>query len=199
MIDIKNKKLGISSKLNKRGMTLVETLVAMLILSMVTSIVAAGIPSAVNAYGKIVMVSNAEVLLSTTISKLRNELSTASDIVVNADKTEITYYSSRYNTYSRILTKNEATSESGETPPKKPAEYQMYTKTERSDTEGGPITYLVSSEAATGNLYVTFDTVEYSNGIVTFSNLSVHHPNKNNALTSRPKYSILVINSGSNA
>ena len=55
------------------GFTLAETLLAVLILLMVSSIVAAGIPSARRAYEKVVLASNAEVLLSTTITTLRHE------------------------------------------------------------------------------------------------------------------------------
>ena len=62
---------------NQRGFSLAETLMAVLILLMVSEIVVVGIPSAASALSKIVDASNAQLLLSTTITKLRDELSTA--------------------------------------------------------------------------------------------------------------------------
>ena len=64
-----------------------------LILLMVTSIVAAGIPVAATAYSKVVMASNAQLLLSTTMTNLRDELATATNIEVvkNDDDVKIRY------------------------------------------------------------------------------------------------------------
>ena len=71
-------------KLNqKAGFTLAETLVTILILLMVSSIVAGGIPAATNAYYKAVDGANAQVLLSTAATALRDELGTARDITVS--------------------------------------------------------------------------------------------------------------------
>ena len=52
------------------GFSLAETLMAVLILLMVTSVVATGIPAAANAYFKAVDASHAQVLLSTTMISL---------------------------------------------------------------------------------------------------------------------------------
>ena len=65
---------------SKRGFTLAELMIAMLILSMVTAVAAGGIPVAINAYTKVVETANAQMLLSTTMTKLREELGTASEI-----------------------------------------------------------------------------------------------------------------------
>ncbi len=62
------------------GFSLAETLVAVLILLMVSAVVAEGIPAAANAYRKAVDAANAHVLLSTTVNALRGELSTARDL-----------------------------------------------------------------------------------------------------------------------
>ena len=198
----------IFNKLNRKGMTLIETLVAMLILGMVTSVVAGGIPTAVNAYEKIVLASNAEVLLSTTISKLRNEISTASEIEVDESKKTITYYSAIYNTFSKIFSADGTSDKiknydgtglkDGDTFPEHAAAYQMYAKSKTSNKEG-PITYLISTEAATGDLFVSFESVEYRKdvGIVTFTNLSVDRLNGMTGLAARDTYSIRVINSDS--
>ncbi len=62
---------------NTRGFTLAETLITLLILLMVASIVAGGIPSAARAYTSAMDAANAHALLSTTVNALRSELSTA--------------------------------------------------------------------------------------------------------------------------
>ena len=68
-------------KLNKRkGFSLTELLAAVLILGMVSSVVAGGIPVAKDAYEKVTLSANAQVMLSTAISALRNELCTASEV-----------------------------------------------------------------------------------------------------------------------
>ena len=61
----------------KSGFTLVETMLALMILVMMTGIVAMGVPMAFNSYSKVVDGSNAQVLLTTTTSVLRDELSEA--------------------------------------------------------------------------------------------------------------------------
>ena len=77
-------------KLNSRGgFTLAETLLAVLILLMVSVIVATGVPVAKNAYEKVVVAANAQVLLSTAVNTLRDELGTAWDVeVVEEGETE---------------------------------------------------------------------------------------------------------------
>ena len=61
----------------KRGFTLVETLITMLILLMVTAVVAGGVPTAANAYYKVIDAANAQILLSETVMRLRSELAVA--------------------------------------------------------------------------------------------------------------------------
>ena len=77
------------------GFTLVETMIVVLILLMVSSVVAAGLPVAVNVLDSVVEASNAQLLLSTTMTALRDELSMARDITVGADGTTIQYTNSR--------------------------------------------------------------------------------------------------------
>ena len=90
-------------KLNsKKGFTIAEMLVAIIILLMVSSIVATGIPVAREAYERVVLTSNAEVLMSTAITALRNELGTAKDI--EADGSQIVYYNSARGSTSKIFT-----------------------------------------------------------------------------------------------
>lgn len=75
---------------DRRGFTLAETLLAVLILLLVSVIVATGIPAAKNAYYKVVLGANAQSLLSTTATALRNELGTAWDVEVSGK--DVSYY-----------------------------------------------------------------------------------------------------------
>lgn len=65
---------------SKMGFSMAETLVALIIILLVSSIVAAGMPAAQKAFLNVKESANAQVLLSTTLTELRNELSTASKI-----------------------------------------------------------------------------------------------------------------------
>ena len=71
----------------KRGFTLAEMLITMLILLMVSSVVAMGVPSAVRAYSKVVDAANAQLLLSTTVTQLRRELSLAKGVKLESNGT----------------------------------------------------------------------------------------------------------------
>ena len=68
-----------------RAFTLAETLITILILLMVAGIVAAGIPAAAGALDDVVETSNGQLLLSTTMTALREELSTARNVKVEED------------------------------------------------------------------------------------------------------------------
>ena len=74
---------------SQSGFTLAEMLMTVLILSMVSAVVAAGVPTAANAYKKVMDSANAEVMLTTTMVRLRDELGTASE--VSCSGSEITY------------------------------------------------------------------------------------------------------------
>lgn len=176
----------------ENGFTLAETLLAVLILLMVSTIVATGIPVARNAYEKVVLASNAEVLLSTTISTLRNELGTATDVDIpdgaagNKVKSgkEITYYNSARGSSSKIFM------ESGGTD----IQFQRYYSAEGLLPNGASDSgNLISDKTATNNLHVTFDTVAFDQdtGIITFSNLAAVKSDKS-VLASRKTLSIRV-------
>ena len=74
---MKNKKALWRKLKSKVGFTLTELLLTTLILLMVSSVVAVGVPTAANAYFKVIDAANAQILLSTTVTKLKNELSLA--------------------------------------------------------------------------------------------------------------------------
>ncbi len=89
-------------KLNSRaGFTLAETLLAVLILLLVSTIVATGMPVARTAYEKVVLTSNAETLLTTAISTLRNELGTAWK-VEQPSANVVVYFSASTGTRSKL-------------------------------------------------------------------------------------------------
>lgn len=84
------------------GLTLAETLITVLILLMVSSVVAVGVPSAARAYRNAVDAANAHVILSTAVNALRSELLTAWGVRVK-DETTILYYSSRTGARTKLF------------------------------------------------------------------------------------------------
>lgn len=93
-------RLGLKTE-NRKGFSLTELLAAVLILSMVSAVVAGGIPVAKDAYEKITLSANAQVMLSTAISALRNELGTATQVKVTDDG-GLEYFNSSINNYATI-------------------------------------------------------------------------------------------------
>ncbi len=153
------------------GFTLSETLITMLILVMVAGVVAEGVPSAVQAYGKAVEAANVQMALSTTVNALRNELSTAWS--AECKNNEVFYISSDTGAKTKIY----------RDPGKNIIMVQDFLKFD-SDTEHAPEAdprALVSESAVTKNLLVTFDSVEWSKdsegaedkSVLVFSNLKV--------------------------
>ena len=181
-------------KLNSTAaFTLAETLLAVLILLLVSGIVAGGVPAARNAYEKVVLESNAEVLLSTTVTALRNELGTARDITKQeavpgepmAANTIITYYNTDRGAYSRIYVA------SGEKPV---IMFQRYYSKDGLGKSSDPVP-LISEKTATGDLYVTYTSVtpDKNLGLVTFDGLAVNRTSGTLNLASRDYLRIRVI------
>jgi len=164
---------------NNRGFTLAETLVATLIMLMVSAILVAGIPAAKKAYDNVILRSNAEVLMSTATSALRNEVSVAKEIV-KVEGTTIEYLSGTYGSGSKIMVDDE-----------EGIEYQRYSNIydvedsnlyEGKDTNKNPgsestPTRLVS-KSASGNLIVKYNSIEGpDDGIITFHGLGIYKEN----------------------
>jgi prepilin-type N-terminal cleavage/methylation domain len=76
----------------KGGFTLTELLLTTLILLMVAAVVAGGVPAAANAYFKVVDASNAQILLSTTVTELRTELALATSVKPDSDNPKSVIY-----------------------------------------------------------------------------------------------------------
>ena len=91
---------------NKSGASLAEMLITVLILLMVSSVVAGGVPAAARAYQKAVDAANAHALLSTTVNALRSELSTAWGVDVDADSNTVIYYSARTGAKTKLYVDN---------------------------------------------------------------------------------------------
>ncbi len=171
----------ILKKLKKRGegFSLAETLIAILILLMVSSIVAAALPTASYVYQKTVDAANAQVLLSTVMTELRNELS---DAVIESPKagdeatTTITYMngSGGYRELSLVTTGTaEARGIKLTVREYDPADGKIKASTTQ------PARLLVNSTAATNDLVVSFKDVSISDGVLTFTDLTVKKLYKN--------------------
>lgn len=169
------------------GFTLAETLLAVLILLMVSTIVATGVPVAKNAYEKVVLGSNAQVLLSNAISALRYELGTARDISI--DGTTVTYISADTGAQSRLSINGT-----------EGIWLEEYYNVDLSDDKK-PKRRLVSKAAGgTGgaeevkdNIYVKYKSVERDRKIITFKDIEVFHNTDASVIASFPEYTIRVI------
>ena len=146
---------------NKSGFTLAETLLAVLILLLVSTIVATGMPAAKNAYNKVIVAANAQVALSTAATALRDELGTAWNVKIEdvAGKERglfVTYSSSDTGAISKIYLNT------GDNK----IYLQEYLKNtyfnEEENVSIGTGHPLVSDKAANGNLVITYSTVAKS-------------------------------------
>ena len=169
-------------KLNQQdGFSLAEMLVAVLILLMVSAVVAGGVPAASNAYSKAVDAANAQVLLSTAATALRDELGTARNVSIS-DGTTVRYYSADNGNYSELSMSGSddrpvimLTSYLGENVNNSDSDVsgESASATIYGTTEDTVQWELVSSAAITKKLGLTYDSVSYDNGIRTFTNLKV--------------------------
>lgn len=162
---------------NKKGFTLAETLVATLIMLMVSAIMVAGIPSAKNAYDKIVLRSNAEVAMSTAISTLRSEMTLARN--VNVEGNTVTYISGTYNTVSKISI-DENTGE---------LKYQRYYN--GSEGSGEPLISRLASDELI--IECTAITQPPDKGYIKFEGLGVCKEPKGNSIVKPENLSIITL------
>ena len=167
---IKNKIAG------KTGFSLTELLTTTLILSLVTATIAASIPGAINAYRTVVDVANANILLTSTITKLRSELTGASEIkIYNNGKTEGSNKANTvdYTNGKGVLCRIEFVESKG-------IYYSEFIGTDIIGTdikkENVPdVRYLlVSQEAASKDMYVQGSVEKDDNGDLQFTDLSVY-------------------------
>ena len=141
------------------GFTLAETLLVVLILLLVSTIVATGMPAAKNAYEKIIVAANAQVLLSTGATALRDELGTSWDVKIDDDTSKtsgtfVTYKSSDTGAKSKIYLNDENKIYI--------QEYVMNEYLNVEETSIGSERLLVSDKAATDGLVITYTTIKKS-------------------------------------
>ena len=167
---------------SRSGFSLAEVLIVVLILALVTAIAAEGIPTALRAYDRAVTAANAQALMNTAMTKLRNELGTASDVTV--DGTTVSYTVAD-GTHSQLRLTDGTDG----------IMLQEYIGL----SEDSQYTHrLVSQAASNQNLYVKYDSVEGPEndpkGVVTFTNLAVYRVDESDApLASIPSYQIRVL------
>jgi len=144
-------KSRITRKLNKQGFTLTELLMTVLIMAIAAAVVAAGMPVALRAYKNISMKAEAQVFLSTSLSELKAQLSTASNVKVSG--TSITYKDRDTGLASSLALSSDGV-------------------VLQKGTYGSEL--LVSKEASSGCVF-SWETASYSksNQLLTLSNISV--------------------------
>lgn len=157
-----------------QGFTLTEMLVTMLILALASTLMATGIPVAIDTYHRTVNSANAQVALSSTATVLRAELGVASQIVSeNPDGTGKLYYKDGDGFWASI--ENGAGSSQGLM-----KQYYMGSIGVDGAASGlapiepeTPRHPLLSDTAITPGLMVTFGSSTYSDGYVEFKDLEV--------------------------
>jgi Tfp pilus assembly protein PilV len=195
----------IKHKLGKdRGMTVLETLISMFILMMVTVVVATGIPTAANAYSKVLDSANAQILLSTAMTKLRDELETADNIKV--DGTSITYTTNSYGESMIYLNRDSGYADStnnkgnyGHVGAVRLWEYIIDGKTTEDDKKNAVKNninrLLVSQKASNDNLYLTYSSITYTSDskYITFNGLVVRKKDTDQTLAEPVDYSVKLL------
>ena len=174
----------------KKGFTLAETLLAILILLMVTAVVAAGIPVAAHAYERVVMSSNAQLLLSTTMTRMRDELGTATEISVATENNVPVIRYTADNGRKCIIKYEDNTAVAGNAA--KTVGIHL-TENFNPESESGYKHLLVTQQAATKSLYATFTSAVYSKGIVTVTGLRVIEISTGKVITEAQTFEISIL------
>lgn len=158
-----------------QGFTLTEMLVTMLILALASTLMATGIPVAIDTYHRTVNSANAQVALSTTATVLRTELGTATKVVSEkSDGSGKIFYKGsdglwasidKDTKYSRGLVKKYYMGSLGID--------DDVSELKPCDDDALPPEPLITDEAITSGLSVTFDSAKREGGYVTFEGLEV--------------------------
>lgn len=152
------------------GFTLAETLITVLILLMVSSVVAGGVPAAVSAYSKAVDAANAQALISTTVNALRSELTTAKDVHLSSDGTEVIYISPDTGSKAKLYQDPDGIMVQ---------DFLKYDETgpQTQDGEVVEARKLVSDKTITDTLQISYESVEWSTDddeVLQFGNIIVN-------------------------
>ena len=144
----------------RAGFSLVETLVALLIVVMISAIVATGVPAAINAYRNTVAGSNSQVVLATVTAALRDELGMARGVSLGDAQSDGTYSVNTYTCgegYKATLTGALDDSGTRRGPLKTVADARMGSQDGQSWTLI-PDAQIVSTQE---DLYVQFSSITY--------------------------------------
>lgn len=165
------------------GFSLMELLVTTLILGMVSSVVAGGIPVARNAYNKVTVSANAQLLLSTTISALRSQLGPAKISKDAVADNGISFISGNTGAISRIYLDGED----------KVLTIQEYSDTTTSGST--PMTEARPLVPGTDDLYATYTAIQfdYDKNMVTIQGCTVNKKNSSQKYVNPVDLSIRVI------
>ena len=141
---------------SNKGFSLAEVLLAVALLILMTAAATVGISSAVNSENKVVDEANAQLLMSTCMIELRNEMTGAAEIQV--EDGVITYRSDRTGNYSSLRS-----TDSG-----------IIVSDYINNGSGGIQRRLVSRSASTTPLEVTYSSVSLdADGLIIFKKLCV--------------------------
>lgn len=148
---------------NRSGFSLSETLIAILILLMVSAIVAGALPTASSVFTKTVDTANAQILMSTAITVLRDELGTATRINEGTYTTFVEYMSGATGSWSKLeITQDGLQISSGKS------------EASNGSTNYKDVRMLVSDKAATSKMQVFCESItKNSDGTITVNNLAV--------------------------
>lgn len=167
------------------GFSLVESMICMLVVGLVSVTMVTGIQCSVHAYQKVIDEANGRVLLSTAMTMLRNELSTAEVTPTAAgtiryknadgelctlevvDGTEETITVTEYRTVSAGGTVQQI---------EVPVEKTVQKGGKAMLLRGGTNAPLVEPTTATGGMQVTYGDVSLSGKLLTFTDLHVYLP-----------------------
>lgn len=174
------------------GFTLAETLLATILLLIASALLVTGIPVAFNAYKKVTLTADANVLISTAMTELRDKLAFSENVSVDENKKIINFsgnngreYVLRFDAvknglYLQDLTENDYN----------PEDSNVYI----NDSH-----LLVSDETAAKDLCVDYTSVEKHGDVLIFSNLGVYRKSDTNHAVAKPlvlieEYDVRLIN-----
>ena len=161
------------NKRNNKGFSLAEMLMAILILLLATGLIAAGIPSAIRTYRKVMDTVDGQIFMSTTMTCLRDELDSARDIEIK-DNTIKYIDANGFSCTMKLITEDdESNDEKGifivrKNPFKTGASYVGVNGAYSNEEVDIP---LVSKSAADYRFYAQFSSVTKSGSTITFANL----------------------------
>lgn len=190
---------GINVNMRKRvachnmGFSLTEMLVTLLILALASTLMATGIPVAIDTYNKTVNSANAQIALSTTITVLRGELGSSTQVVANETDGKLLYYRCSEGVWAKI---ENPIDEGGKGLVKSFYSEDPSTKEFQPISNGdGPIAYpLVSDKAITDSLRVSMDSIKKDSGTnsIEIKELCVTELNSNKVLARVESLKILL-------